>query len=510
MNLRKLSILCIATLLLMCCFSAVFAQKQSTWLQEQVRKLRSENISLRCITLGDKYMNKGKYKIAEYWFLEAGKMDRFNPLVQTRLIATYSAMKNYKMVAELTSRTVNFTDCNSLYNVAMLYLEAAQAEPVECKIQYHRCIFFLTKVLEIQLAKKEKADIDMISQVYSDLAYIEAINHEVQRGGNDKKHLHIPMHSLDSAAALYVKALQYNDANEVARANLDSIAIATGKTYTLDTAHLHKPQRKARPAMDSTDHAQLIADSLFQSLDINLLPAEYNQMLEDLSDFEELTLVIDYSGSMEIMIGGQSRMTTAIELNTFLIKALPPKIKIGAVSVGGSCGQVPFINFPVGSSRLDLLNAIQRPTNGGTPLNGVLRSTPTLFSKQAKKKAIVLSSDGLDGCDSDNICAIAQFLKESDIQVNVVSFLLEGNYETGGYRCLTELTTGSFLGPDKEGTIKKRTMPKYYSLKFDHCNYASKTTFQCIPHTRKTVGKKHKTCGANGTEQEEEKELTSR
>jgi hypothetical protein len=63
------------------------------------------------------------------------------------------------------------------------------------------------------------------------------------------------------------------------------------------------------------------------------------------------------------------------------IERLGRETLIGAVSVGGQCGEAPHINLPVGTDQQQIVSAISsaRP-NGLTNLNAVLKATPGFFA----------------------------------------------------------------------------------------------------------------------------------
>jgi len=172
------------------------------------------------------------------------------------------------------------------------------------------------------------------------------------------------------------------------------------------------------------------------------------------AEFDQELFLIDDSSSMnDRALDPQNPALTRWDLvNRVLpvwLSRLDSGVQVGAVSIGGGCGETPTIELPVGSDRAAVLAALgsARP-HGSTNLNTVLRAAPSLFKLDAAgSKHILLLSDGADTCAPDSTCAIARELNERyGIRIDIVAWITDPGM-ADEFRCMAAATGGSFSAP---------------------------------------------------------------
>lgn len=203
-------------------------------------------------------------------------------------------------------------------------------------------------------------------------------------------------------------------------------------------------------------------------------PYSFNRLTEELSQKQELVLVLDISGSMGSTVlppGENVSPITRIQLmkaacDTLLSNLDPQQTEVGAITIGGSCGRVPVLDIPVGAMTPAELNAViqQLPLNGGTPLDERVLVGLSLFTEKSKTdKAIFLFSDGVGGCTSyrRNICGLGDELKDAGVEFYAFALLLEGGGARRAYgllNCIVESTNGLLLGVDEKAEVQDATI----------------------------------------------------
>ena len=209
-------------------------------------------------------------------------------------------------------------------------------------------------------------------------------------------------------------------------------------------------------------------------------PTELNlTAFKNISKYEEVLYVLDISGSMSVPVSNEVKISR-FELMTKLIEEEISKAdstqKVGMLTVGGDCPTKPYIRIPVDTANQQLIkNTLYtlRP-NGGTPLFSTLQISPQYFTSEKNKKIILLASDGLESCLSNqSVCQLAEDLCNQGIKIEVFSLLLDerANYNAYGlYQCMSNACQTDFTGLNKSGKIEDKSiiMPvDYYSMTID-------------------------------------------
>lgn len=129
---------------------------------------------------------------------------------------------------------------------------------------------------------------------------------------------------------------------------------------------------------------------------------------------------------------------------------LGQKTLVGALSVGGECGEPPAISLPVGSDRTSITEAIAKAQpHGNTNLNAALLAAPGLFAPGVRgSQRIILLSDGINSCAPHRpTCEIAQELhRDHGIIIDVVAWITEPKM-VDEFRCVAAATGGTFTAP---------------------------------------------------------------
>jgi Mg-chelatase subunit ChlD len=282
--------------------------------------------------------------------------------------------------------------------------------------------------------------------------------------GKNKTRNYRRMHQNDVnyADSFFQKAALINPSNCMAQFNLEVMGDLKGLSTNKNDGYLPDSVYKT---------------AKFREIPNDCLPKDtVNKFLTIESEFVEasdLLIVMDFSGSME-----GTKFDLMMETVTHLLDTtvLPKPIRIGILSVDGSCSSVPMLKIAPGAKNRDELRAalaVARPS-GPTPLNVRLDMAKNMFPKGGKNRMIMLLTDGVDVCEGPSrTCAIADELKSQNIQVMVLTQLLEGNesylnYAT--YSCLAENTHGKLLYLETKQTSTKKSidlLSTLYNLPLD-------------------------------------------
>ena len=263
-------------------------------------------------------------------------------------------------------------------------------------------------------------------------------------------------------------ALLYNPDNHFAQRNLDTLI------YKLRLADLpipplsydtHAPFGRS-VAFDSLNIDSLHNTSNLPLLDYTLLPKNYHLIVEELSQYDEIILCMDLSGSMDDPVGWGpeiSKFTVAQQLALFIAVQMRSEVFLGAISVGQDCDQTSMVlHYPIASvSRQEFIMKVDalRP-HGHTPLNIRLKMTKEMFSSKQNKKLVFLLSDGMDTCDENpELCNTADMLAGHGIDLSVFSFIYETlDHESRAaysiYTCMTNPSQGKIYKITHDGGLE--------------------------------------------------------
>ena len=265
-------------------------------------------------------------------------------------------------------------------------------------------------------------------------------------------------------------ALMYNPDNIFAKRNLDTL-VAKLEMVGLPVPPYPYSQNVISGlsiAFDSLNIDSLHNTSNLPVLDYTLLPNNYYLILSELSQYDEIILCLDLSGSMDDQVGWGaevSKFAVARQLALFICLQMQTKVFIGAISVGQHCDETSAVlNYPIASiSREEALMRIDaiRP-HGYTPLNKRLRMTRNMFSVRKNKKLVFLLSDGMDTCNEiNNLCATAALLAANGIDLSIFSFIYEAldpesrtAYEV--YNCMVNPSGGKIYKITEDGGLKDK------------------------------------------------------
>jgi len=169
-------------------------------------------------------------------------------------------------------------------------------------------------------------------------------------------------------------------------------------------------------------------------------------------------IVLDCSGSMsEPAPGAATKMIMAKQVLEQVLSKIDSRVPVG-LRVYGSSPPVPdpvvacqdsVLLVPVGTgNRGQMINRLREiKPSGATPISYALRrAVEDMRFVEAKKKSVVLISDGLETCAYDP-CALAESLKAHNVNIsfNVVGFNVNNDLQAKAQlKCIAEATDGKF------------------------------------------------------------------
>ncbi len=310
----------------------------------------------------------------------------------------------------------------------------------------------------------------LLSQIQNAMGYARMI----YGGPNQSKEADYPhcnwiTTDLISALKNFEQALYFDEENENARANRDTI-VAKIKQSGLWVEEFEE-QIRAKPI--ERIRSELLIDEKSKNdtldlLDVNMLPNNKEVLLRILEKYDELLIAVDISGSMEDIhpMKGVSRFALMKELVLFLFHELPSTTHVGIVSVGGACRKHPRLYFPTEmDARKDIMDHMKLlEPDGNTPLIYSLTRGKELYTTQENNKALFLISDGMERCGPPmDLCILAGDLYAMGIDLHIISFILAGMedsefaYEI--YKCMTRYSNGRIFKYDDEVVEEKVIEP---------------------------------------------------
>jgi Ca-activated chloride channel family protein len=170
-------------------------------------------------------------------------------------------------------------------------------------------------------------------------------------------------------------------------------------------------------------------------------------------------IVLDASGSMKELIGGESKMDIAKRAIGELVAGLPDEVRLGLVVYSHrkpqDCEDIELLLTP---ARLDrkafvaTVNAIK--PKGRTPLAASLEFAAAKLEYTTQPASIILVTDGLETCGR-NPCETAARLKASGVSfvVHAVAFDLSSR-DAKSIACIANATGGRFLQAKDAASLK--------------------------------------------------------
>ncbi len=260
------------------------------------------------------------------------------------------------------------------------------------------------------------------------------------------------------------QSIKYNKSNIVSKNNLNYL-----KSVLNDSLLIYPPSNDKNLFTFTND--TIVIDSVPElqydfALRINkkFLLDNADEMVEKLSNYDEILLVVDHSYSMSDSIGIKnkegSRFNYLKNTMLYVFSKLSPVPQYGIISIGGRFCDFNKLLYRVGEhTPKDIIELfVSLYPEGGTPLNRSLLESRNLFTLLHNKKAILMLSDGLNtsGCPPANLnlCEYKDILKEAGIDIYVFSALLQNvrRYADANaiYNCFADMV----FGFNEKGTVK--------------------------------------------------------
>jgi hypothetical protein len=309
-----------------------------------------------------------------------------------------------------------------------------------------------------------------LSQIQNALGYTRMIyGGPNQDGKEDYPHTNWITSDLLASLRHFEQALYFDDKNENASINRDTLfskILKTGKSF-------NEIKGRVKPKTIETIKSELLISESSQNdtldeININYLPNNMPVILSTLSEYDELLVAADISGSMEDIhpVKGVDRFRLMRELILYLFTHLKPSTDCGIVTVGRSCKKLPILFYPVVlNARRDIVDTIKtlRP-RGWTPLSHSISKAKQLYTKSKNKKALFLVSDGVETCTSPmDLCLVASDLHALGVDIHIISFIVSGmeDYELAYqiYNCMAKYSKGKVFEYDDDVVADKTEDP---------------------------------------------------
>jgi len=170
-------------------------------------------------------------------------------------------------------------------------------------------------------------------------------------------------------------------------------------------------------------------------------------------------IVLDASGSMKELIGGESKMDIAKRAVSELVAGLPDEVRLGLVVYSHrkpqDCEDIELLLPPAKLDRkafVATVNAIK--PKGRTPLSAALEFAAAKLEYTKQPASIILVPDGLETCGR-NPCETAARLKAAGVSfvVHAVAFDLSSR-DAKSIACIANATGGRFLQAKDAASLK--------------------------------------------------------
>ena len=161
-------------------------------------------------------------------------------------------------------------------------------------------------------------------------------------------------------------------------------------------------------------------------------------------------IILDASGSMWGIAGGQTKIASARTAVRGLLEAWPDNRKLGLMAYGhrrkGDCGDIETIAPVGGIDAAALAGAVDRLNpKGKTPIAASLTKAADDLKSAETRATIILVSDGIETCGGDP-CAVAKALEASgvDFTAHVIGFDVSDPAAKAQLRCIADVSGGIY------------------------------------------------------------------
>lgn len=316
------------------------------------------------------------------------------------------------------------------------------------------------KIQEVitEIHKHKVFDFNLLARAYNALGYLDVVEHQSE--SEQKNRVAVQDRILTKAQFFFEEALRYKPNSPIAATNYNRVNTA-----------LRTPPNRIDPydleSIQLSDYAPSVVVNNDYKTTVDLaieedwLPARVRWVLEDFSNYDELIFMMDASGSMRVpseINPETSRFQWMKNLSYFLIGNISHQTSLGAIAVGGECGEIPPMSMATDSDRSRLVSSIQRlKADGHTPVNQAMEIAPKMFSQNGKKRAILFITDGMESCEPELTCKLSAQLGQQGIELHILSFLDQASAKNEyiSYTCMAESSGGSLKGINKDGVEKR-------------------------------------------------------
>ena len=300
----------------------------------------------------------------------------------------------------------------------------------------------------------DSPNFSILARCYNALGYLNVL----QSPNKEKEgYLVTPSQVLERSRIMFEEALKYNTRNTSAFSNYTTMndLLGISPNFIEPYAQYNLLPEEMEKKGTTTD---ISTEILYEE---DLLPEETRPLLEHAQLYDELLLMIDVSGSMRVPLKKGSASTRFDVMQTlagYILEKTNHKVRMGAVSVGGDCGNSPVLHKKVDkNNRIALAKAIRAVhVDGHTPVNDAMLLVPDLFRSKRSKRGIILITDGMESCNPNETCELAAWLGSEGITLHVLSFLEEKAHpeEYSSYTCMAATTGGTLSSVSPEEKIE--------------------------------------------------------
>lgn len=179
------------------------------------------------------------------------------------------------------------------------------------------------------------------------------------------------------------------------------------------------------------------------------------------TDTTNIMILLDASGSMDEIIGEQTKMQVARRCLERVLQSIPPFVRLGlrvyghqSYRIAHDCTDSKLEVAPDYHTRTQIRNKLLEITpKGYTPLAYSLQKMQYDFPEGGENFVICIT-DGKETCDGDP-CAVAEYLRQSGLNVviHVVGFRI-GEADREILMCIPENSEGLYFSADDEDELE--------------------------------------------------------
>lgn len=194
--------------------------------------------------------------------------------------------------------------------------------------------------------------------------------------------------------------------------------------------------------------------------------SEVSKNVENEKPDAHILFIVDFSNSMNDVIGGRSKIEIARTTLAEILPKIPKGIKTGLRVYGHKTGftyvqgcTASNLVVPLAQNNAQNIMSSLYSTNasGWTPITYSLKQAINNdFKNTTGKKHIILLTDGGENCDESPCTYVINLMKaRNDIKIDVIAFDIQDIEANNQLKCTALMTSGKFLTADSAEDLSK-------------------------------------------------------